>query len=228
MSARVPINNIFDDGFESVAHFISETDAHGIITELEHNQGLANHHGIRHAEKKLATVAQYIANSHCLAMATQYLGATASLVRAIVFNKTATTNWLVAPHQDKTVSLSAPIDDPDWGPWSTKDHQLHVQPPLHVLQQMITFRIHLDAATEDNGCLAVYPGTHQQGIMSTRDIADYTATHTPLLCPAPRYCALVMRPHVLHCSSKAKKPSQRRVLHLEFCAYSLPEGVQWQ
>src|SRR6266702_4931643 len=38
---------------------------------------------------------------------------------------------------------------------------------------------------------------------------------------------VVMRPLLLHASSPAKSPSHRRVIHIEYACYSLPEELRW-
>ena len=38
----------------------------------------------------------------------------------------------------------------------------------------------------------------------------------------------LMRPLLLHASSRAVEPTHRRVLHLEFAAGPLPGGLEWQ
>jgi hypothetical protein len=44
--------------------------------------------------------------------------------------------------------------------------------------------------------------------------------------PVARGGALVMRPLILHASSKATEPTQRRVLHFVFGPKELPLGVE--
>jgi len=109
-----------------------------------------------------------------------------------------------------------------WGPWTLKDGVHHVQPPLEILNNMVTFRIHLDDTNESNGCLKLIAGSHHQGVMTHNEIQDYIKDKTATYCSAKAGSALIMRPHVLHASSKAISPSQRRVLHLEYCGYDLP------
>ncbi|HEV3120848.1 MAG TPA: hypothetical protein VGY53_03045, partial [Isosphaeraceae bacterium] len=46
-------------------------------------------------------------------------------------------------------------------------------------------------------------------------------------CLAERGDVLVMRPLLLHASSTAERPRQRRALHLEFAAALLPGGLEW-
>jgi hypothetical protein len=41
------------------------------------------------------------------------------------------------------------------------------------------------------------------------------------------YRALLMRPLLLHASSAGVDPQPRRVIHLEFTADELPEGLDW-
>jgi ectoine hydroxylase-related dioxygenase (phytanoyl-CoA dioxygenase family) len=104
---------------------------------------------------------------------------------------------------------------------------VHVQPPIAVLNQMITFRIHLDDSSQANGCLKVLPKSHELGILDQNEIQEYVQHNRSVICEARSGSALVMRPHILHASSKAKNPSQRRVLHLEYSSFKLPSGISW-
>jgi ectoine hydroxylase-related dioxygenase (phytanoyl-CoA dioxygenase family) len=103
----------------------------------------------------------------------------------------------------------------------------HVQPPLRVLEAMLTARIHLDDCLEDNGPLLVLPGSHRHGILSPDDIQDWRAKVPPVACPARAGDVLLMRPLLLHASSAAANPAHRRVVHLEFAATDLDGGLEW-
>ena len=46
-------------------------------------------------------------------------------------------------------------------------------------------------------------------------------------CLVDRGGAVVMRPLLLHASSAATEPDRRRVIHLEYAASPLPEGLAW-
>ena len=81
---------------------------------------------------------------------------------------------------------------------------------------MVTFRIHLDEATIENGCLKVIPSSHMLGVISQDEIYAHASTKAESLIVAPALSALAMRPHLLHASSKASK---RRILHLEYSGY---------
>ncbi|WP_367317780.1 phytanoyl-CoA dioxygenase family protein [Microbulbifer spongiae] len=160
-------------------------------------------------------------------LASGYLPGKASLVRVILFNKTEETNWFVTWHQDRTVAVSEKFEKENWQPWSIKDGIYHVQPPVEVLNQMVTFRIHLDNTDLENGCLKVLPNSHKLGILDHAAIQEYTKNHDFVTCKAPAGSALVMRPHILHSSSRGSNPSQRRILHLEYSSYTLPAGITW-
>jgi len=208
-----------EDGFE----LIDELET--IRRELETIE--CNGGGIRNAEKGLASVSKLVENKKYLAIASSYLPGEAKFVRAIVFLKSIENNWLVTWHQDKTVAISRKIDDLRWGPWSEKDGILHSQVPIEVLEQMVSFRVHIDESTKENGCLRVIPKSHKEGVMSQDEIYNYTKLHGAVHCEAPTGSALVMRPHVLHASSKAESAEPRKVLHIEFSSYQLPSGVKW-
>lgn len=84
-------------------------------------------------------------------------------VRSILFDKTPNENWPVAWHQDLTIAVKEKRALENYGPWSTKDKIPHVQPPLQLLQNMATIRIHLDETDESNGALQVIPKSHLLG-----------------------------------------------------------------
>ena len=42
-----------------------------------------------------------------------------------------------------------------YGPWTVKQNQYAVQPPLDILENNFTIRIHLDDTDENNGALRV-------------------------------------------------------------------------
>ncbi len=92
---------------------------------------------------------------------------------------------------------------------------------------MVTFRIHLDVAERTNGCLKVLPRSHELGILDQNEIQEYVKHNRSVICEARSGSVLVMRPLILHASCKAKNPSQRRVLHLEYSSFKLPSGISW-
>jgi hypothetical protein len=148
-------------------------------------------------------------------------------VRAIYFNKSAEANWLVTWHQDMTIAVSERVEIPGFGPWTVKEGVPHVQPPFKCLEQMIAVRIHLDDADANNGALKVLPGTHNLGRLSPEQIQDLRSTNKEHLCEASAGDILLMRPLLLHASSRSEDERPRRVLHIEYAGFDLPNGLSW-
>ena len=214
-----------DEGFELVPDFITQTVAQKIKQET--NQVLIKQGGLRHVDKKSPAVNDLAHSETLLGCAQSYLGQPANLVRAILFDKTFENNWFVTWHQDKTVAVTQQFDSPEWTAWSVKEGVLHVQPPLSVLNTMVTIRIHLDDCFSDNGGLKIIPASHLLGIVNQADIPSIVQANTIYPIEAPALSALIMRPHLLHASSKSVNPNRRRILHLEYSSFELSKGVFW-
>jgi len=156
------------------------------------------------------------------------LGSGSRCVRGILFDKTAGANCKVAWHQDLSIAVKQRIEVDGFGPWSVKAGVQHVQPPRHILESMLTVRIHLDECGEDNGPLKALPGSHAQGVLDVRAIEPWHREGQPRVCVARAGESIVMRPLLLHASSSATHPGHRRVVHLEFAAGELPGGFEWE
>ena len=216
-----------DDGYEYITSFLIPEQLDKLSSEIGSVELAPSTGGVRNAQVKYPSIGELCSSRQVLDKAASFLQSTPTLVRAILFNKTETNNWLVPLHQDKTVAVSLRFQAEGWGPWSEKDGVLHVQPPIEVLNSMVTFRIHLDATSEKNGCLSVVPGSHKYGVLTQQEIAEKSDSFVPVLCKASAGSVLVMRPHLLHASAKGTTPTQRRVLHVEYSDYKLPSGVSW-
>lgn len=169
-----------------------------------------------------------LANSPaCKSLIEPILGGNARVVRGIYFDKHKDANWKVAWHQDLTIAVRERFDVDGYGPWSLKAGIHHVQPPVAVLENMLTLRIHLDQADESNGALRVLPGTHNHGRLSAAEIAHHKQYLRPTTCTLNRGGALLMRPLLLHSSTAALDPAHRRVLHFEYSSIDLPDGLRW-
>ena len=221
------MSNIEDDGFEVLEDFLTSDEVAGLCDALQSHQLGAARGGVRNAEKKFESINNLVVSSKLRGRASEYLKGKLNLVRVIFFDKTPDNNWLVSWHQDKTIALSGKADIEGWGPWTVKDGTHHVQPPLDVLNNMITFRIHLDDTTQESGCLRVIKGSHKLGILSAAEIGEYVASSEPVECEVTAGSAFVMRPHLFHASSKATRPSNRRIVHVEYSGYELSGGLEW-
>ncbi len=219
--------HFFENGCEIVENFISEKWCSIILKEIE-SSGLSTEiSGVRNINKKLKSVAEYLSSDEFKEEASIFVPVKAQLVRAILFNKSPESNWFVTWHQDKTVSVSSKFEESGWGAWSVKENTLHVQPPLAVLERMVTIRVHLDSTPKENGCLKVIPNSHKLGILNPEQINEVIASENVYFCEAKKCAALIMRPHLLHASSKSSEPTNRRVLHFEFSDWQLPGAVRW-
>jgi ectoine hydroxylase-related dioxygenase (phytanoyl-CoA dioxygenase family) len=145
-----------------------------------------------------------------------------------LLRKVLRANWLVPVHQDLSIPVAHRVDHPNLGPWSEKEGALFVQPPTAILQQLIAVRVHLDACTTHDGPLRVLAGSHNLGKCDAQATAAARQTHTEQVCTVERGGAMLMRPLLLHASSKSTGSSQRRVLHFLFGPATLPLGLEWQ
>ena len=149
-------------------------------------------------------------------------------VQCTFFEKSASLNWLVPVHQDLGIPVAERVDHAALRAWSEKEGALFVQPPVDFLGQLIAVRVHLDPCTAQDGPLRAIPGTHRLGHIPDDDaIALRTRGPEVILCAA-KGDALVIRPLLLHASSKATGTSRRRVLHFLFGPRQPPHGLRWQ
>ena len=150
----------------------------------------------------------------------------ARAVQCSVFEKSAARNWLVAIHQDLSIPVAARVNHPALSGWSEKEGAIFVQPPDGVLAQLLAVRIHIDDCLLADGPLKVVPGSHELGRVEPAQAA-LLGRAEGVTIPASRGDALLMRPLVLHASSKSSGTSRRRVLHFVFGPEALPCGLAW-
>jgi len=156
-----------------------------------------------------------------------YVGEHLVPVRSILFNKTLDENWPVAWHQDLTIAVAAKQEVENYEPWSVKDGVCHVQPPESLLNKMITVRIHLDPTPESNGALKVIPQSHLLGKLPSGVISQYTRENF-VNCACEAGDVLLMKPLILHSSSRSDTPKNRRIVHFEYAPVdSLHQDLLW-
>ncbi len=154
------------------------------------------------------------------------LAADAVAVQCTYFEKSRTQNWLVALHQDLSIPVRARVAHAELAGWSHKQGQWFVQPPPSLLADLVAVRLHLDPCMLEDGPLQAVPGSHRHGRLAPRQQhALAEAGRTPCLVDAGG--VLLMRPLLLHASSKASGTSRRRVLHFLFGPPNLPAGLAW-
>ncbi len=149
-------------------------------------------------------------------------------VQCTLFRKTADCNWKVPYHQDLSIPVAAQIEHPALSGWSMKEDGHYVQPPTDVLDTLLAVRLHLDPSGSDEGALRVVPGSHRLGRLSAGSIATTDKRRSEVVCAADTGDLLLMRPLLLHASSKAERPNGRRVLHFLFAPRHPGCGLQWR
>jgi hypothetical protein len=160
-------------------------------------------------------------------LAAAHLGHSARPVRAILFDKTAASNWAVAWHQDRTIAVRERRDVAGFGPWSTKASIVHVEPPFAIIERMITIRAHLDDCDTDNSPLMIAPGSHRVGRVAAKGAADVAERLSRRICLAAAGDAWIYATAIIHASERARVPRRRRVLHVDYAGADLPDGLDW-
>lgn len=148
-------------------------------------------------------------------------------VQCTLFEKSLARNWLVSLHQDLSIPVAERLEHPALAGWSEKEGGLFVQPPAEVLEKIVAVRLHLDDCAADDGPLNVVPGSHRHGRTSQEQAFSLRDRLGERVCPIARGAALLMRPLLLHSSSKATGHSRRRILHFLFAPRALPFGLRW-
>ena len=147
-------------------------------------------------------------------------------VKAIYFDKNESANWLVPLHQDLTVRVHRRHDFEGYGPWSVKEGVDCVQPPVEILDRIVTLRIHLDSCDEKSGALKVVPKSHKVGVIDSHEFEKWQEEKGLVSCDVEAGDIMVMKPLLLHKSEAAEIASHRRVIHLEYAAGELDKDNQ--
>ena len=228
------IDKLQQDGFAIVDGLIDSDTLDRVEEQLQHievdhpaSQRAGKAFGLRNL-MTAAPLTRELANSELLrSLVEPVLGSAARVVRTIYFDKHKDANWKVAWHQDLTIAVRGKVDVEGFRAWSIKAGITHVQPPVAVLEQMLTLRVHLDDTAEANGALRVLPGTHRYGRFDPEQIQYWKRRQNPATCSVKRGGVVLMRPLLLHSSLSSLNPTHRRVLHFEYASVDLPARLDW-
>jgi ectoine hydroxylase-related dioxygenase (phytanoyl-CoA dioxygenase family) len=206
-----------DQGFEIHPDVLASEEVAALSKGLEEAPIERSRAGARHLLRTpaVATVAR---DARLLAMAGRALGTEACPFRATLFTKSPRSNWLVVWHQDTALPLRERREVPGWGPWSVKAGVTYAHAPADALSRIVALRVHLDDSTAANGPLRVLPGTHRLGVLSDERVHELASSIPASDCTVPRGGIVVMRPLLVHASSKAASADPRRVVHIEYAA----------
>jgi len=222
-SPAVLRDTIAQNGFAIIPGVISADKIAWLLKEVADHPLPRSRAGFRHAMRH-KTIAAFVRHSNLAALATEILGA-AIPFRATLFDKSPSSNWLVVWHQDTALPIQARLDVPGWGPWSVKDGVTYAHAPAVALEKIVALRVHLDDSTAENGPLRVLPGTHTNGVLEDEAIHHLAANANPVDCVVPIGGVVVMKPLLIHASSKSHSEQARRVLHIEYAPSLQQDGL---
>lgn len=183
-------------------------------------------YGVRNLLEVAPEIGELATRDEIWQLVTPVLGDSAFATRAILFNKTPDANWALGWHQDSVISVAEKIDTPGFRAWGQKAGVWQVQPRPEILSRMLALRIHLDDCRGENGALRVLPGSHCHGWLDD-EISDWKRRVSEVTCTAPGGGVVAMCPMILHASSRAVLPTNRRVIHIEYANEQLPDGLSW-
>ena len=220
------------NGYSIVSGIYSDTEIGQILSYIE-NAGTDGNSflkakglfAIRQLMNVIPKLREILFNQQLTELLSFLFGTKFFLTKAIYFDKPIASNWFVAYHQDLSISVDRKSDLENYVNWTFKRGQYGVQPPVHILQNTITARIHLDDTGEMNGALKVIPKSHLKGIYRPEEI-DWSR-EIAQLCEVEKGGVMLMKPLTFHASGKTGNKMPRRVLHLEFCNQELAEPLKW-
>lgn len=223
---------ITNNGFTTVTNIYSDQEIEQILLTIDHADRTketfrksADLFAIRQFLKEIPETTNLVFNENLKKVVGQLFGDNYFAVKSIYFDKPETSNWYVSYHQDLTISVDKKVEIENFGPWTIKQNQFAVQPPIDILENLYTIRIHLDDTDENNGALRVIPESHSKKIYRPETI-DWT-TETETTCNVEKGGIMIMKPLILHSSSKTTNNKRRRVIHIEFSNQELPTPIKW-
>ncbi|TPD65883.1 phytanoyl-CoA dioxygenase family protein [Flavobacterium microcysteis] len=214
------INSVYSqEEIASIVKFIDEQDTNSPIFRKSENL-----FAIRQFIKELPQIKSLIFNKQ-LKSIINTIEENAFIVKSIYFDKPENSNWFVAYHQDLTISVEKKENMEGFGPWTSKHNQFAVQPPIEILENIFTIRIHLDDTDENNGALKVIDGSHLKNIYRPEKIDWINEKES--FCNVEAGGIMLMKPLLLHSSNRTSNQKRRRVIHIEFSNKALPSLLKW-
>ncbi|MDF2515442.1 MAG: phytanoyl-CoA dioxygenase [Sphingobacterium sp.] len=225
-------NKIKKDGFTIIKDVFSNNEIRELarlIEQTDQSRDSFRHSSdlfaVRQLIKEIPNLNTGIFNNNLRAIISQLFGSDYFIVKSIYFDKPETSNWYVSYHQDLTISVLKKVNTEGFSNWTVKQKQYAVQPPLEILENIVTIRIHLDDTDAENGALNIIPGSHNKGVYRPETI-DWTSEREEN-CPVPAGGIMIMKPLLLHSSKRTSNNKRRRVIHIEFANIELPNNLHW-
>lgn len=223
---------LIKNGFSIIEGIYSEFEVQEILHQINQTDQTnttfrksAELFAIRQFLKEVPQTTELIFNTKLNQLINEVIGNNFFIVKSIYFDKPVESNWYVAYHQDLTISVDKKLDMEHFNCWTSKHNQFAVQPPVHILENITTMRIHLDDTDEYNGALRVVPESHLKGICRPETIDWDTEKETS--CCVKQGGVMLMKPLILHSSSRTTNKKRRRVIHIELSNIELPQELAW-
>ena len=224
---------IDSEGFTIINNVYTENEVEKLISLIENltenDSGNATFRktqdlfAIRQFHKEIPKILPYIFNQNLKDIIASTFGEDYFITKSIYFDKPEKSNWFVAYHQDLTISVDKKIEIENFSNWTIKQNQFAVQPPLEIMENNFTIRIHLDHTTKENGALKVINNSHSKGIFRVENLKTKNET----ICEVDKGGIMIMRPLLFHASNKTTNNERRRVIHIEFSNQQLPNELEW-
>ena len=221
-----------ENGYSVLADLYSENEISEILACIENAEQDGNSFmktkdlfAIRQLIKNVPELSNLLFNRKLTDLISELYESEYFLTKAIYFDKPSESNWFVAYHQDLSISVDKKANLENYVNWTFKKGQHGVQPPIEILQDTITIRIHLDKTDKNNGALKVIPKSHLNGIVRA-DSKDWSLENE-FICKVEKGGAMLMKPLTLHASNRTTNGKKRRVIHLEFNKHNLTEPLAW-
>lgn len=131
-------------------------------------------------------------------------------------------------HQDRIVPVRERMNVDGFLAWSVRAGVTFVEPPRHVLEQMLSVRVYLDEAVGMGPPLRVIPGSHELGRIEEESVEAIVMEGRAVDVTVMRGAIVVMRPLLLHASPCTPPPGHRRVLQIEFAPAEAIWPLHWE
>jgi len=221
-----------ENGYSVITNLYSNREIYRILTCIENAEQDRNSFmktkdlfAIRQLINNVPELSDLLFNKKLIELISTLSESEYFLTKAIYFDKPSKSNWFVAYHQDLIISVNKKHELENYSNWTFKKGQYGVQPPIKILQDTITIRIHLDKTDKENGALKVIPKSHLNGIIRI-DSKNWNQENE-IICEVEKGGAMLMKPLTLHASNRTTNGKNRRVIHLEFNKHLLTEPLSW-
>lgn len=221
---------ISKNGFAVIENVFSKKEVDSIVKEIDNAENTSDNFrrsndlfAIRQFFKEIPCSVPLVFTNAFKQLTSTILGEGFFPVKSIYFDKPGKSNWFVAWHQDLMIAVKEKHELEGYGPWTIKQNQYSVQPPVEMLENNFTIRIHLDDADENNGALKVIPGSHTKGAYKAPGIEK----GKEIFCNVGQGGIMIMKPLLMHASGRTVNSKRRRVIHIEFSNQQPAFPLQW-